>query len=107
MTREDCRELAEMYLAPEAAELLILRACDRAAPELAQRAAYALRWLNPCDIDPRHAPQRGAADELAEAVATLARATILDANRQTRVRCARLLEAVMREAAGVSLRRAA
>jgi len=62
------RLLDEFFLIAEAAALLLLRATDSAAPELAARCAQALRWLDHDDDDARVRPRaRSAGDDLAAA----------------------------------------
>ena len=102
MSPNDAQELADMYLAPEAAAALILRACDASAPELQRRTMHALRWLDPEDEDP---PLRfshgGAGDVLARAVTALCHALIYHSDAATRRRCQGLMAAVVAEAARV------
>ena len=102
--RDHVRELAgEMYLAPECAELLMLRATDPTAPEMARRCSQALAWLDPDDPLPL-TMRRGesATERITLALATLLTSVFTGAGRQDRSRVAGLLRAVLSEAARIT-----
>ena len=101
LTPEEIHGLAETaYCAPEAAEALIVRACDASAPELQRRAIQALRWLELDDESNPPLPfaHGGAGDTLAKAVLALAHNPLYHSDRKTRLRCARLVTAIIKEA---------
>ena len=102
MTPSEAHDIADLYLAPECAAALLVRAVDAQAPSLAARCAQALRWLDVDDHDPAIRPRgRSAGDELSMAIITITHRLVYGADAATRLRCAGLVNSILAEAARV------
>jgi hypothetical protein len=99
--------MAQAYLLPDVAEMLIPVIVDREQPELAARARHALAWLEPWGEAEIAPPRDKAGGALARAVVTLSEAIIYHADLSTRKRCAVLVGNILAEAAHIERRRAA